>query len=74
MTQQTGAVTRPSPAQNVPAGSLPAGRDPGRGDAAACGHEHDVLQAIRNTTFGTIEVTVHQSRIVQITRSEKLRF
>ena len=37
-------------------------------------HEQDVLQAIRDTSFGTIEVVVHQSRIVQITRSEKLRF
>ena len=36
-------------------------------------HEHAVLQAIRDTAYGTIEVTVHQSRIVQITRSEKLR-
>ena len=37
-------------------------------------HERHVLQAIRDTTFGTIEVTIHQSRIVQITRSEKIRF
>ena len=74
MTQQTGTVTRPSPAQNGSAGGLPAGRDPGTGDTGPCAHEHDVLQAIRSTTFGTIEVTVHQSRIVQITRSEKLRF
>jgi hypothetical protein len=36
-------------------------------------HELAVLQAIRDTAFGTVEVTVHQSRIVQITRSEKLR-
>jgi len=36
-------------------------------------HERAVLQAIRDTAFGTVEVTVHQSRIVQITRSEKLR-
>jgi len=36
-------------------------------------HEHAVLQAIRDTAYGTVEVTVHQSRIVQITRSEKLR-
>jgi hypothetical protein len=33
-----------------------------------------VLQAIRDTSFGTVEVTVHQSRIVQITRTEKVRF
>lgn len=37
-------------------------------------HELDVLHAIRDTSFGTIEVTIHQSRIVQITRSEKVRF
>jgi hypothetical protein len=74
MTHRTSAVTNPSPAQNIPAGSLRAGVETGRGDTDPCGHEHDVLQAIRNTTFGTIEVTVHQSRIVQITRSEKLRF
>jgi len=37
-------------------------------------HEEAVLRAIRDTTFGTIEVTVHQSRIVQIVRSEKQRF
>jgi hypothetical protein len=36
-------------------------------------HERAVLQAIRDTAYGTVEVTVHQSRIVQITRSEKLR-
>ena len=37
-------------------------------------HEQDVLRAIRDTSFGTVEVVVHQSRIVQITRSEKQRF
>ena len=42
-------------------------------DSAIREHEHAVLQAIRNTAYGTVEVTVHQSRIVQITRSEKLR-
>lgn len=36
--------------------------------------EVEVLRAIRDTRFGTVEVVVHQSRIVQITRSEKLRF
>jgi hypothetical protein len=36
-------------------------------------HELAVLRAIRDTAFGAVEVTVHQSRVVQITRSEKLR-
>ena len=40
----------------------------------ASDHEAEVLRAIRETRFGTVEIVVHQSRIVQITRSEKLRF
>jgi hypothetical protein len=76
MIQELHAITRPSPAENTRAGSLPAGSKAEHGEHGehACEHEHEVLQAIRNTAFGTIEVTVHQSRIVQITRSEKLRF
>ncbi|MFL6591769.1 MAG: YezD family protein [Luteimonas sp.] len=50
----------------VPAHAAPVQLDPE--------HERHVLQAIRETSFGTIEVTIHQSRIVQITRSEKIRF
>ena len=49
-------------------------RLPGESPATLPDREPDVLQAIRDTTFGTIEVVVHQSRIVQITRSEKVRF
>ena len=37
-------------------------------------HEAKVLEAIRNTAFGTIEIVIHQSKIVQLTRSEKVRF
>ena len=36
--------------------------------------ERKVLEALRAMQFGTLEITVHQSRIVQITRSEKVRF
>jgi len=36
--------------------------------------ELELLRAIREMDYGTVEVTVHQSRIVQITRSEKVRF
>lgn len=32
------------------------------------------LRAIRDIGFGTIEIVVHQSQIVHITRSEKVRF
>jgi len=57
-----------------------AGRDAGRDDAttttepALLEHEREVLEALRALQFGTLEITVHQSRIVQITRSEKVRF
>ena len=37
-------------------------------DSAIREHVRAVLQAIRDTAYGTVEV--HQSRIVQITRSE----
>lgn len=40
----------------------------------AANPELELLRAIREMAFGTVEVTVHQSRIVQITRSEKVRF
>ena len=50
--------------------SVPAGEAP---PSPAAEHEQAVLKAIREIAYGTIEVTVHQSKIVQITRSEKLR-
>lgn len=62
--------------RSVPLSAPHPGDDSGQDDIQAPGiqaHEHAVLQAIRETAFGTVEVTVHQSRIVQITRSEKLR-
>ena len=44
------------------------------GPAGLFEHEREVLEALRALQFGTLEITVHQSRIVQITRSEKVRF
>ncbi len=35
--------------------------------------EQAVLNAIRETPFGAIEVVMHQSRIVQIVRTEKMK-
>jgi len=65
---------QPSRATNESAGTVPAVSAHGATVQLDPDHEHHVLQAIRETTFGTIEVTIHQSRIVQITRSEKIRF
>lgn len=36
--------------------------------------ERHVLAALRNIRFGTLEIVVHDSRIVQIERAEKTRF
>ena len=51
--------------------------EPVRGDA----REHSesdvdrrILQAVRSLDYGSVEVIVHDSRIVQIERREKVRF
>ncbi len=36
-------------------------------------HEQAVLAAIRATPYGTVEVVVHQSKIVQVVKTEKVR-
>ena len=35
--------------------------------------EQAILDAIRATPFGSVEVVLHQSRIVQVVRTQKLR-
>jgi hypothetical protein len=35
--------------------------------------ELTVLRAIRDTSYGAVEVVMHQSRIVQVVKTEKLR-
>ena len=63
MTQSRPAPPSPPP-KSSPAQSPPLAGEP----------ERELLRAVREMDFGTVEVTVHQSRIVQITRSEKVRF
>ena len=36
--------------------------------------ERHVLNSLQQIRFGSLEIVVHESRIVQIERSEKLRF
>ena len=36
--------------------------------------EADILRAIRAVRFGSVEVIVHDSQVVQIERKEKVRF
>ena len=34
----------------------------------------EVIRAIRNIRYGSVEITIHDSRVVQIERKEKRRF
>lgn len=36
--------------------------------------EISLLKALRSLNYGAVEVTVHDSRIVQLQRTEKVRF
>jgi hypothetical protein len=36
--------------------------------------DQEILKAIRNTKFGSVEVIIHDSKIVQVERKEKIRF
>ena len=36
--------------------------------------DHEVLRSIRNIRYGSVEITIHDSRVVQIERKEKRRF
>ena len=40
---------------------------------ASAAPEHYVLRALRGIRYGSVEVIVHDSKIVQIVRKEKLR-
>lgn len=48
---------------------------PGKRDAGneLSENERAVLEAIRATPFGSVEVVVHQSRIVQVVKTEKVK-
>ena len=34
----------------------------------------EILRAVRSVNFGSVEITIHDSRVVQIERKEKVRF
>jgi len=36
--------------------------------------EREILRALQSLNFGSVEITVHDSKIVQIERKEKVRF
>ena len=49
------------------------GRDAARMALPVTEAEEAVLAALRELRYGSVEVVVHSDRIVQITRSQKLR-
>lgn len=43
-------------------------------DDAALGEvDRQILRAVRDVSYGSVEITIHDSRVVQIERKEKLR-
>ena len=53
----------------------PTGGDTPRPDAqSGADVERRILQAVRSLDYGSVEVVVHDSQVVQIERREKLRF
>jgi hypothetical protein len=43
-------------------------------DPAATSWEREALQAVRELQFGSVEIVVHEGRVVQIEKKEKVRF
>lgn len=36
--------------------------------------EQQILRAIRDVRYGSVEITIHDAKVVQIERKEKIRF
>jgi hypothetical protein len=43
-------------------------------DAGVTSWEREALQAVRELQFGSVEIVVHEGRVVQIEKKEKVRF
>ena len=42
--------------------------------ATTTGHEREILDAVRTIRYGSVEVVIHDSKVVQVIRTEKVRF
>jgi hypothetical protein len=42
--------------------------------AGATVHEREILDAVRTIRYGSVEVVIHDSKVVQVVRTEKVRF
>jgi hypothetical protein len=45
--------------------------NPGESDQSV---ERKILQAIKSLRYGSVEITVHDSKVVQVERKERFRF
>lgn len=36
--------------------------------------EREILKALRTIRYGSVEITIHDSKVVQVERTEKVRF
>lgn len=36
--------------------------------------DEEILKAVRNVKFGSVEITIHDAKVVQVERREKIRF
>jgi hypothetical protein len=56
--------------------TLPAGSDPGHDSSLPLPPAllRELLQALRLIRYGTIELVIHDGRVVQLERREKVRF
>jgi hypothetical protein len=48
--------------------------DDRRNDSRAAQLAENVLEALRGLRFGSVEIVVHEARVVQIVRTERVRF
>ena len=42
--------------------------------AIATVHEEEILEAVRAIRYGSVEVVIHDAKVVQVIRTEKVRF
>lgn len=60
---------------SVPSSTIaPAAQASIRADHGLTEVERHILQSLQQIRFGTLEVVIHDSRVVQIEKSEKVRF
>ena len=72
MSVSSHAPLRPEPARHEPARTdTPAHRDLPQQLSEV---ERHILQSLQQLRFGTLEIVVHDGRVVQVEKSEKLRF